>query len=114
MIRATLTQESVTDLPQGLEIQNATEVVEICDNPSTAWRAKKDSSLTVGLKLLKSGAGDAFLSAGSTGAILSGRYPAGQADSGHSPAAVAPVIPTRTAGPSSSTPAPTPTAHRNT
>ena len=87
VIRATLTQEGVTDLPQGLEIQNATEVVEICDNPSTAWRAKKDSSLTVGLKLLKSGAGDAILS-GAT--LLVKRIP------GIRRAAVAPVIPTRT------------------
>ena len=96
VIRATLTQESVTDLPQGLEIQNATEVVEICDNPSTAWRAKKDSSLTVGLKLLKSGAGDAFLSAGSTGAILSGATLLVKRIPGIRRAAVAPVIPTRT------------------
>lgn len=96
VIRATLTQESVTDLPQGLEIQNATEVVEICDNPSTAWRAKKDSSLTVGLKLLKSGAGDAFLSAGSTGAILSGATLLVKRIPGIHRAAVAPVIPTRT------------------
>ena len=96
VIRATLTQESVTDLPQGLEIQNATEVVEICDNPSTAWRAKKYSSLTVGLKLLKSGAGDAFLSAGSTGAILSGATLLVKRIPGIRRAAVAPVIPTRT------------------
>lgn len=96
VIRATLTQEGVTDLPQGLEIQNATEVVEICDNPSTAWRAKKDSSLTVGLKLLKSGAGDAFLSAGSTGAILSGATLLVKRIPGIRRAAVAPVIPTRT------------------
>ena len=96
VIRATLTQESVTDLPQGLEIQNATEVVEICDNPSTAWRAKKDSSLTVGLKLLKSGAGDAFLSAGSTGASLSGATLLVKRIPGIRRAAVAPVIPTRT------------------
>ena len=96
VIRATLTQESVTDLPQGLEIQNATEVVEICDNPSTAWRAKKDSSLTVGLKLLKSGAGDAFLSAGSTGAIRSGATLLVKRIPGIRRAAVAPVIPTRT------------------
>lgn len=70
--------------------------MEICDNPSTAWRAKKDSSLTVGLKLLKSGAGDAFLSAGSTGAILSGATLLVKRIPGIRRAAVAPVIPTRT------------------
>ena len=87
VIRATLAQEGVTDLPQGVEIQNATEVVEICDNPSTAWRTKKDSSLTVGLKLLKNGGGDAFLSAAT---LLIKRIP------GIRRAAVAPVVPTGT------------------
>lgn len=96
VIRATLAQEGVTDLPQGVEIQNATEVVEICDNPSTAWRTKKDSSLTVGLKLLKNGGGDAFLSAGSTGAILSAATLLIKRIPGIRRAAVAPVVPTGT------------------
>ena len=59
-------------LPAGVEIKGATEVVEIADDPATAFKVKKDSSLTVGLNLLKEGAGDAFVSAGSTGALLSG------------------------------------------
>lgn len=92
-IRAVLAQEGVTTLPQGVEIQNATEVVEICDNPSTAWRTKKDSSLTVGLKLLKSG-GDAFLSAGSTGAVLSAATLLIKRIPGIRRAAVAPAVPT--------------------
>ena len=58
------------DLPKGLEIIHASEVVEMCDNPATAFREKKDSSLTVGLELVKNGEGDAFVSAGSTGALL--------------------------------------------
>ena len=56
-------------LPAGVEIKGATEVVEIADDPATAFKMKKDSSLTVGLNLLKEGAGDAFVSAGSTGAV---------------------------------------------
>ena len=59
-------------LPAGVEIKDATEVVEIADDPATAFKMKPQSSLTVGLKLLKDGAGDAFVSAGSTGALLSG------------------------------------------
>ena len=62
----------VKDLPANVEIQNATEVVEIADDPAIAFKVKKDSSLTVGLNLLKAGAGDAFVSAGSTGALLAG------------------------------------------
>ena len=67
-----LEDNGIKNLPAGIEIAHASEVVEMCDNPATAFREKKDSSLTVGLNLLKSGAGDAFVSAGSTGALLSG------------------------------------------
>ena len=42
------------------------------DDPSTATRRKKDSSMAVALNLLKDGAGDAVVSAGSTGALLTG------------------------------------------
>ena len=59
-------------LPAGVEIRDASEVVEIADDPAIAFKIKKDSSLTVGLNLLKDGAGDAFVSAGSTGALLAG------------------------------------------
>ena len=58
-------------LPAGVEIKDAKEVVEIADDPAMAFKQKPDSSLTVGLNLLKDGAGDAFVSAGSTGALLS-------------------------------------------
>ena len=59
-------------LPAGVEIRDASQVVEMNDDPATAFKVKKDSSLTVGLNLLKEGAGDAFVSAGSTGALLAG------------------------------------------
>ncbi len=62
----------VKTLPGGVEIRDASEVVEISDDPATAFKKKKDSSLTVGLTLLHDGAGDAFVSAGSTGALLAG------------------------------------------
>ena len=58
-------------LPAGVEIKDAKEVVEIADDPAMAFKLKPDSSLTVGLNLLKDGTGDAFVSAGSTGALLS-------------------------------------------
>ncbi|WP_352416038.1 phosphate acyltransferase PlsX [Oscillibacter ruminantium] len=59
-------------LSAGVEIRDASEVVEIADDPATAFKKKKDSSLTVGLNMLKDGLGDGFVSAGSTGALLSG------------------------------------------
>ncbi len=52
-----------------IEIVNATEVIEMCDEPAKAIRTKKDSSMVVGLKMLAEGKGDAFVSAGSTGAL---------------------------------------------
>ena len=50
-----LEENGIRELPAGVEIAHASEVVEICDNPATAFREKKDSSLTVGLNLLKAG-----------------------------------------------------------
>jgi len=55
-----------------IEIVNATEVITGDDTPTKAIRNKKDSSMVVGLKMLKEKKGDAFLSAGNTGALLTG------------------------------------------
>ena len=62
-----LKEDGIGELPPGLEIVHASEVVEMCDNPATAFKEKKDSSLTVGLNLLKNGDGAAFVSAGGHG-----------------------------------------------
>ena len=93
-ILGVLKAEGVSDLPHGLEIAHASEVVEMCDNPATAFREKKDSSLTVGLNLLKNGDGDAFVSAGSTGALLSAATLMVKRIKGIRRAALAPVVPT--------------------
>mgnify|MGYP001027890764 FL=1 len=89
-----LKEEGVGELPQGLSITHADQVVEMCDNPATAFKEKKDSSLTVGLNMLKSGEGDAFVSAGSTGALLSGATLLVKRIKGVRRAAMAPVVPT--------------------
>ena len=81
-------------LPSGVEIRDASEVVEIADDPATAFKVKKDSSLTVGLNLLKDGTGDAFVSAGSTGALLAGATLLVKRIRGIRRAAMGPVIPT--------------------
>ena len=80
-------------LPAGVELRDASEVVEIADDPATAFKMKKDSSLTVGLNLLKAGEGDAFVSAGSTGALLSGATLLVKRIRGIRRAAMGPVIP---------------------
>ena len=84
----------VKSLPAGVEIKDATEVVEIADDPAMAFKRKPDSSLTVGLKLLRDGAGDAFVSAGSTGALLSGATLVVKRIRGIRRAAMGPQIPT--------------------
>ena len=80
--------------PPGLEIVHASEVVTMEDNPASAFKEKKDSSLTVGLNLLKEGKGDAFVSAGSTGALLSGATLLTKRIRGIRRAALAPLVPT--------------------
>ena len=51
---------------------NATEVIETAEPPVMAIRRKKDSSIVVAMNLVKRGEADAFVSAGSTGAVLVG------------------------------------------
>lgn len=55
-----------------IEVVNATEVIETAEPPVNAIRKKKDSSMVVGMKMVKEGKADAFVSAGSSGAILVG------------------------------------------
>ena len=97
-ILETLHADGIAELPAGLEITHADQVVEMCDNPATAFKEKKDSSLTVGLNLLKEGVGDAFVSAGSTGALLSGATLLVKRVKGIRRAALAPVVPTGKGG----------------
>ena len=93
-----LKDDGMDNLPAGLEIAHADQVVEMCDNPATAFKEKKDSSLTVGLNLLKEGKGDAFVSAGSTGALLSAATLMVKRIKGIRRAALAPVVPTGKGG----------------
>ena len=76
-----------------ITVVNASEVVGMEDDPSTATRVKKDSSMTVGLTLLKNGDGDAFVSAGSTGALLTGATLIVKRIRGIRRACMAPVLP---------------------
>ena len=55
-----------------IQVVNATEVIETAEPPVMAIRKKKDSSIVVGLKMVKAGEADAFVSAGSSGAVLAG------------------------------------------
>ena len=94
VIRDCLKKLGKTDLPQGVEIAPASEVITMEDNPARAFKDKPDSSMTVGLNLLKAKKGDAFVSAGSTGALLSAATLLIKRIRGIRRAALAPVVPT--------------------
>src|SRR3972149_1806938 len=55
-----------------LEVENASEVVEMQDAPGVALRKKKDSSIRVGLSLVADGKASSFVSAGNSGAVMTG------------------------------------------
>lgn len=55
-----------------IEVVHTSEVIETAEPPVAAIRGKKDSSIVVGMNMVKRGEADAFVSAGSTGAVLVG------------------------------------------
>ena len=58
------------ETPPGIEIVEATEVVEMDDAPAQAVRQKKQASINVAMGMIKDGSADALLSAGNTGAVM--------------------------------------------
>lgn len=79
-----------------IEVVNATEVIETAEPPVMAIRKKKDSSIVVALNLVKDGVCDAFVSAGSSGAVLvGGQLIVGRIKGVERPP-LAPLIPTET------------------
>ena len=85
-----------SDLPKGLEIANADDVVTMHDDPATVVHTRKNSSMVLGLKMLADGAGDAFISAGNTGALLSAATLMVKRIKGIRRAAFGPTVPTKT------------------
>lgn len=84
-----------SDLPKGVEIANADDVVTMEDDPSTVIHTRKNSSMVLGLKMLADGVGDAFISAGNTGALLSAATLLVKRIKGIRRAAFGPTVPTK-------------------
>ena len=80
-------------LPDGVEVANAEDVVDMHDDPAEVVKKHKGSSMVLGLKMLADGAGDAFISAGSTGALLVGATLVVKRIRGVRRAALAPLLP---------------------
>jgi len=81
-----------------ITIHPAAEVISTHEPPVAAVRKKKDSSMVVGLSLVKEGQAQAFISAGSTGALMAGALLKVGRIKGISRPALAPIIPTRKQG----------------
>ncbi len=64
--------KEMEEISPRLKIKNATETIEMEDQPTVAIKHKKDSSMVVGFRMLKEGEGDVFISAGNSGALLAG------------------------------------------
>ena len=97
-ILAAMKKNGVSDLPAGLAIANADDVVDMHDDPAAVLHKRKNSSMVVGLKMLAEGAGDAFVSAGSTGALLTAATLVVKRVKGIRRAAMAPAFPNKAGG----------------
>lgn len=85
-------------LPEGMEIANAEDVVDMHDDPGSVIHKRKNSSMVIGLRMLAAGEGDAFVSAGSTGALLTGATLLVKRVRGIRRAAMAPAFPNKKGG----------------
>ena len=97
-ILAAAKEAGYENLPAGVEVRHAEGVVDMHDDPARVIQRKKNSSMVVGLKMLSDGEGDAFISAGSTGALLSGATLVVKRVKGIRRAAMGPAMPNKAGG----------------
>ena len=97
-ILETMRKHGIADLPAGVDIANADDVVDMHDDPASVIHKRKNSSMVVGLKMLADGQGDAFVSAGSTGALLIGATLLVKRVKGIRRAAMGPAMPNKAGG----------------
>ena len=93
-----LRKNGIENLPEGMEIANAEDVVDMHDDPASVIHKRKNSSMVIGLKMLADGQGDSFISAGSTGALLTGATLIVKRVKGIRRAAMGPAMPNKAGG----------------
>ncbi len=93
-----LRNHGIENLPEGVEIANADDVVDMHDDPATVVHKRKNSSMVIALKMLAEGQGDACISAGSTGALLTGATLIVKRVKGIRRAAMGPAMPNKAGG----------------
>ncbi len=91
----TLSDEHKLDI-SGFEIRHADSCLTMEDDPMAVMKEKKDSSMAVGLRMLAAGEGDAFVSAGNTGALFCGSSLIVKRVSGIHRAAIGAILPLKT------------------
>ena len=65
-------KDNISEITNKITIKHTTEQIEMEDIPTVAIKHKKDSSMVVGFRMLKEDEGDVFISAGNSGALLTG------------------------------------------
>lgn len=86
-------KENIAEISNKISIRHTTQKIEMEDIPTQAIRGKKDSSMVVGFNMLKNGEGDVFISAGNSGALLTGATLLIGRIRGIDRPAIAPVLP---------------------
>ena len=97
-ILGVMRKHGIENLPAGMEIANADDVVDMHDDPGSVIHKRKNSSMVIGLRMLADGQGDAFVSAGSTGALLTGATLIVKRIKGIRRAAMGPAFPNKAGG----------------
>ena len=86
-------KDRISEISDKIKIKHTTEQIEMEDIPTVAIKHKKDSSMVVGFRMLKEGEGDVFISAGNSGALLTGATLLVGRIKGIDRPAIAPVLP---------------------
>ncbi len=89
-----LKDDNINDLPKGVEIAHASQVVTMEDKASQVIKEKPDASMLVALRLLSEDKGDVVVSAGNTGALLTASTLIVKRIKGVRRGALVPIIPT--------------------
>lgn len=92
-VKAFYGKDKIAEVSSKISIRHTTEKIEMEDIPTQAIRGKKDSSMVVGFNMLKNGEGDVFISAGNSGALLTGATLLIGRIKGIDRPAIAPVLP---------------------
>ena len=97
-ILAAAKESGYETLPANVQVVHAPDVVDMHDDPANVCRKKKESSMVVGLRMVSEDQADAMISAGSTGALLSGATLIVKRVKGIRRAAMGPAMPNKAGG----------------